>query len=102
MICCLHECPNYSATAGETEICTVCDKELMVNHLTDAITEMDRTIEFVDWRFCIDSLRDLDPANGQLDKARELFEALDVARTQLADLFGVAKSRNGSHPRSLS
>lgn len=93
MTCCQPECPHFSTSAGETEICDVCDREFLVAHLEDAVREVDHAIEFVNWRFCVDRLQAMDPKNSQLVKIRTLLEAMDSTRSQLMQQFGI------SHPR---
>lgn len=65
----------------------------MLRHLTDAVGEIDRSIAFIDWRYCVDALQETDTKNRKLNRARELFESLQKAQSELMDLLGVEEFR---------
>lgn len=90
MGCCFEDCPDYSPDADETQLCSACEKEFSLAHLTDTIEEIDRALEAVDWRYCMESLQQIDVRNTEIRLVKELFEQLEHARDQLKQRLIVA------------
>ena len=92
MICCFEDCPDYSPNAEETELCAACNKEFSLAHLTDTVEEIDRALQAVDWRYCMESLQKIDARNLEIRQVKELFEQLENARDLLKQRLIVASA----------